>query len=596
MSLAAPTPPTQRLEVNGLRVETYSGAAVVEEICFAIKAGEVLGLVGESGSGKTTVALALLGYARPGVRIAGGSVRLGGEDVLELPAQKLRLFRGSEISYLPQDAGKALNPSIRIADQLREVMNVHLPDGASDERVAEALVRVSLPSDPVFQRRFIHQLSGGQQQRLALAIALACDPEVIVLDEPTTGLDVVTQDRVLREVARLCRETSVAGVFVSHNLAAVGKIATHIAVMYGGHIVEQGSCHQVLTAPLHPYTIGLISSVPLHTQPGQLQGIPGTAVGVEDRPPGCPFAPRCSLSTDECTVAVPTLDVVMPGRLVRCLHWQQTTGVERLSRSIVLAVDRTPLLEVRDLQAAYGSGRREMVAVDRVSFEIQPGECLALVGESGSGKSTIARCVAGLHAPLSGEIVFDGSPLASLARRRSRDSCRRIQIVFQNPYESLNPSETVAASVARPLQLFFKKSAGDARQEVAGLLERVRLAAHLADHYPSELSGGERQRVAVARALAAHPDLLLCDEVTSALDVSVQAAVLDLLGELQRDLDLAMLFITHDFGVVAGVADRVLVLEQGTVRERGMVDRVLGEPEDEYTRQLIAAIPELPVA
>lgn len=586
-----------RLEVSGLRVETTNGAPVVQDINFSLAAGEVLGLVGESGSGKTTVALSVLGYSRPGVRIAAGAVRVGGREILALPERERRALRGRGVSYVPQDAAKSLNPSMRIGDQLRELMDLHLPGGSSRDQIAAALRRVGLPEHDDFRRRFPHQLSGGQQQRLTLAFALACGPEVVVLDEPTTGLDVITQDRILTELARLCREVEVAAIFVTHNLAAVAVVASRLAVMYAGRVVEQGPVRQVIIDPIHPYTAGLVASVPLHGQAQQLAGIPGTAVGVGDRPSGCAFAPRCAIATPECEAAVPALLAIRPDRLARCIHVARTPPVVRRERDpIEPSGPAAALLDVRDLRADYGRGRRRTTAVHGVGFTVAPGECVALVGESGSGKSTIARCAAGLHPPSGGEIRFDGEPLEPRVRDRSRSARRRIQIVFQNPYDSLNPRITVGAAVARPLEMLRGLHAREAHGEVAALLEQVRLPARLADQYPAELSGGERQRVAVARALAAGPDLLLCDEVTSALDVSVQAAVLALLGELQRELGLALLFITHDLGLVANVADRVLVLEQGAVRESGTVADVLQRPTVDYTRQLIAAVPELPVA
>jgi len=585
------------LEVEDLRVETTAGEAVVEGVSLYLDVGEVLGLVGESGSGKTTVALALLGYVRPGLRIVAGTVCVGGQELLGLREDERRRVRGRVVSYVPQDAGKALNPSIRVGDQLKELMDLHLPGRSTSSQVASALERVSLPSSREFLRRFPHQLSGGQQQRLTLALALACDPDVVVLDEPTTGLDVVTQSRILAEVARLCREAGVAAVFVTHNLAAIGVVASRLAVMYAGRIVEEGPVHEMLIAPTHPYTSGLVSSVPLHRRPGRLVGIPGTAVGVGDRPSGCAFSPRCSQSSDACTHGVPALVQVRPGWSVRCIHSDRTPAVVRLPRDDQEgAGDRGTLLEVIGLHAAYGRGLRRHTVVRNVTFGVVPGECLALVGESGSGKSTIARCIAGLHAPSGGELRFDGELLAPRARGRSREVRRRVQIVFQNPYDSLNPRHTVAESLLRPLELFTELSGRQARTRVLELLDQVRLPARLADHYPSELSGGERQRVAVARALAAAPDLLLCDEVTSALDVSVQAAVLALLSELQRELRLAMLFITHDLGVVANIANRVLVLEQGAIREEGSVEEILQRPKERYTQELLASVPELPVS
>lgn len=585
-----------RLEVCGLRVETSRGAAVVEDVSFTLAAGEVLGLVGESGSGKTTVALSLLGYARPGVHIAGGKVRVAGREILALSERERRTLRGRVVSYVPQEAAKSLNPSMRVGEQLRELMDLHLPDGSSWDKIGSALTRVNLPADKDFRRRFPHQLSGGQQQRLTLGFALACDPEVIVLDEPTTGLDVITQARILAELARICRDVEVAAVFVSHDLAAVAVVASRLAVMYAGRLVELGPVKPVIADPLHPYTAGLIASVPLHQQPQRVEGIPGTAVGVGDRPPGCAFAPRCVIATAECEAAVPELLEIRPGRAARCIHVSQTPRVTRLARDHFVPTGKaSDLLHVDEVRADYGRGARRTTVVHGVTLTVASGECVALVGESGSGKSTIARCVAGLHAPSGGAISFDGETLAPAARKRSRAARRRIQIVFQNPYDSLNPRVTVGAAVARPLAMLRGLHGREARREVVDLLEQVRLPSHLADRFPAELSGGERQRVAIARALAAGPDLLLCDEVTSALDVSVQAAVLALLGDLQRNLGLALLFITHDLGVVANVADRVLVLEQGVVRERGNVADVLGHPTADYTRQLIAAVPELPV-
>jgi peptide/nickel transport system ATP-binding protein len=597
MSSALTEQASTLLDVRDLRVETEAGFAVVEDVSFQLRAGETLGIVGESGSGKTTVGLALLGYARPGVRLAGGVVRFHGENLVGLAPERLRQVRGRGVSYVPQNAGRALNPSMRIGRQIREVVEVHLGAGSADPAVTAALKQASLTSDAAFQRRYIHQLSGGQQQRLALAIALACHSEILVLDELTTGLDVVTQSKILAEIGRLGRETGVGVVFVSHDLAAVASVATEVAVMYGGRIVEKGPVDEVLGAPVHPYTSGLVSSVPHHTGRSRVVGIPGTAVGVVDRPRGCAFAPRCALRIDACDVAMPPVEEASPEHKVRCIRWIETPAISALDRSSpAVPVDgssQQSLLVVRGLGATYGRSHIAF-AVRDISFAIELGECLALVGESGSGKSTIARCIAGLHAPASGEIVFAGGTLEATARDRSRDVRRRIQIVFQNPYDSLNPSQTVLEAIARPLKLFGKGGAKQTRFEVMSLLDRVRLPARLAGAYPSELSGGERQRVAIARALAAEPDLLICDEVTSALDVSVQAAVLDLLGTLQNDLGLAMLFITHDLGVVASIADRVLVLEGGRALEEGTVERVLQRPDVDYTRRLIAAVPELP--
>jgi peptide/nickel transport system ATP-binding protein len=580
------------LAVDNLRIELLSGEPVVEDVSFRVGHGEVLGLVGESGSGKTTTALALLGYARPGIRIAAGTIEVAGTRLSGLSETAVRRYRGRLISYVPQDPAAALNPSVRVGDQVGKMVG---RSAETEQRVGEALELVQLPSSSDFRRRFPHQLSGGQQQRIAIAAALVCRPSVVLMDEPTTGLDVVTQANLLAQVRRLQRELGFAIVYVSHDLAVVATIADRIVVMYAGRVVEDGPAPQILSEPHHPYSLGLLSSVPDPCEPRQLRSIPGIAVGIGDRPPGCAFAPRCTQRVAACEESVPPLARTAGARFVRCIEWHRTPALvlESRSPSSVTRAAPTALLAVSELRAEHRGRGSTVVAAAQVSFGITGGECLALVGESGSGKTTIARCVAGLHAPAGGRILLEGKPLAPLAGNRTREDRRRIQIVFQNPYDSLNPRHRIADSIARPARVLRGLRRKEAETAVAELLERVRLPARLAERFPAELSGGERQRVAIARALAASPDLVVCDEITSALDVSVQAAVLELLAELRAELGLALLLITHDLGVVASVADRVVVLENGLVCEQGAVLPLLSHPEHEYTQRLVAAAPTL---
>jgi peptide/nickel transport system ATP-binding protein len=584
------------VRVEHLTIELDGGEPVVEDVSFEVAAGEILGVVGESGSGKTTLALALLGFTRPGVRIRGGTIEIGGEGILGRDARALRSLRGRVVAYVPQDPGGSLNPSLRIGDAIADVLRAHRHGVEPAEFVKASLRRLELGSDRAFIRRYPHQLSGGQQQRVAIAMATVCEPPVAVLDEPTTGLDVLTQNHVLAELRRLREEEHMAMVYVSHDLAVVAEMADRVLVMYAGRLLEHGPVAAVLEAPRHPYTQALVAAIPDVRRPRALRGIAGVSVGVGEWPAGCSFAPRCEHQTAGCREAVPELSSVAPGHTVRCVRWREIAAsgpAEAGARSAAAAAGAPPLLVVSELEARYGSGHADRPAVAGVSFTTQPGQCLALVGESGSGKSTIARCIAGLHEPSAGRIVFDGQPVAGAARARPLDVRRRIQIVFQNPFASLNPRHRVRASIVRPLRVLRRLSRADADREVGELLERVRLPARLADRFPGELSGGERQRVALARALAAKPDLLICDEVTSALDVSVQAAVLELLQELRRDLQLSMLFITHNLGVVACIADAVLVMNQGRLCEAGPIDRVLSSPADDYTRRLLDAAPSL---
>jgi peptide/nickel transport system ATP-binding protein len=587
------------LVVNALRVESTTGKDIVDGVSFTVESGQILAVVGESGCGKTTTALALLGHAQPGTRIAGGSVVLGGRDVLRLRPAELRQVRGAKISYVAQDPTASLSPRKRIGDQVAEALLVHgYARAKAMSRVRELLERVQLSADDRFSGRYPFELSGGQQQRVAIAMALACSPQVVVLDEPTTGLDVTTQARVLDLVRELCRDTRAAFVYITHDLAVVDALADRVLIMYAGRVVESGDRGGVFREPAHPYTTLLLGSVPRLAARSSLVGISGAAPPPGARPNGCFFAPRCPLAVVRCGIEFPPVTEVRAGHAVRC--WRASELPPKRGTAVVdtgppsTLLDTDGLLVVSELVASYGRMARKHAVVHGVSFSLAAGESLALVGQSGSGKTTLGRCVAGLHPPDSGTVLLAGKTLAALARDRTRDERQAIQIVFQNPERSLNPSLTVETIIGRPLQLFKREDGATRRRHVVELLERVRLPASARHRFPRELSGGEKQRVAIARALAAEPTILISDEITSALDVSIQAAIVALLGELRHD-GLGVLFITHNLALVNSIADRVVVLEAGEIREQGNTATVITNPTDAYTRALVASAPDIAI-
>jgi len=600
MSVAAPVL-APALEVVDLRIELVDGDRedIVDDVSFLVAAGEVLGLVGESGSGKTTVGLAVLGHTRRGARVGRGEVRIEGRDILALPALERQQLRGKLVSYVPQDPASALNPAMRIGGQLDEALSQHgFGSSGADRRVriVETLGEVLLPSDDAFLRRYPHQLSGGQQQRVALAMAFANRPRVIVLDEPTTGLDVTTQAHVLETVRDLCAAHGVAAVYVSHDLAVVATLATRVAVMYGGRLAEVGPTGSLFRAAAHPYTRRLVEAIPELSGRHALVGIPGTAPRPGHRPRGCFFSPRCTYVRDDCLETPPPTARISPDHESRCLRHAEVMADSAVARRVAVPLPEVvaddTLLAVRSLTASYGQ-RQVLFDIDLL---VRPRECLALVGESGSGKTTLARCVGGLHVDYTGEVAFRGQPLAPGARAREADTRRQIQYVFQSPYTSLNPRKTVGQIIAQPLRLFFSVRGTEMWRRVREALERVQLSGTVLDRYPHQLSGGERQRVAIARALVAEPQLLICDEVTSALDVSVQAAIVDVLAELQRELHIGLLFVTHNLALIRTLAQEVAVMSEGRIVERGPIDTVLDSPQAEYTTRLLADTPSLEAA
>ena len=589
------------LQVVDLRVEIDYGnhEDIVDGIEFSVVAGDVLGLVGESGSGKTTVGLAVLGHTRRGARIAHGEVLVEGRNILALPAAQRQRLRGQLVSYVPQDPASALSPAMRIGNQLSEALSEH-GFGASEEerraRIVETLGEVLLPSDETFLRRYPHQLSGGQQQRVALAMAFANRPRVIVLDEPTTGLDVTTQAHVLETVRALCSLHGVAAVYVSHDLAVVATLATRVAVMYGGRLAEVGPTATLFKLAAHPYTRRLVEAIPELSGKHALVGIPGTAPRPGHRPSGCYFTPRCAYAEERCGLSPPELETIGVEHQVSCfrhLAVMQDAAAARPSAAARAEVaQESALVTVRDVDAWYGTRH----VLHDVELFIRPRECLALVGESGSGKTTLARCIAGLHSTYSGDIAYRGEPLQPGSRARDDKARREIQYVFQSPYNSLNPRKTIGQVVGQPVRHFYSLGGAEGRRRVIEVLESVQLSSTVMDRYPHQLSGGERQRVAIARALVANPQLLVCDEVTSALDVSVQAAIIDLLADLQRDFDIGLLFVTHNLALIRTLSQEVAVMSEGRIVEHGLVDDILDSPQADYTKKLLSDTPSLEAA
>ncbi|HZU19829.1 MAG TPA: ABC transporter ATP-binding protein [Gaiellaceae bacterium] len=584
------------LEVSDLAVGylRHDGSTnqVVSGVSFRLERGAILGLAGESGCGKSTSALAAIGYRPLGSRIIGGRSLLGDLDLLALPSSKLRDIWGSRIAYVAQSAALALNPALTVGHQLAQPLAIHLGlrGAKSRARQLELLEAMGLPDPPRALRRYPFQFSGGQQQRIALALALSCKPDVLVLDEPTTGLDVTTQARITELLRAIVRELGVGCLYVSHDLSLLGTLADRLAVMYAGEIVESGPALSVATNQRHPYTQALLAAVPSIRRPRVLVGIPG-------RPPvsvvhdSCAYVPRCPYAQPACVEAHPELRDPGDGHLARCVRLEEVERQPSPGHELARA-HRKPdvLLSVHDVHCAYG--RNEVVK--GVSLDVRRAERVGIVGESGSGKSTLLRAIAGLHRPSAGSICLRGAELAPVAVKRPRSVRREIQLVFQNPDSSLNPRHTIFDIVVRPIRLFRDDvpRAGE-RAVVQELLDSVKLPTGLLYRYPAELSGGQRQRVALARAFAAQPTVLLCDEVTSALDVSVQATILELIAELSEQTETAVIWVSHDLAVVRTIADRALVMREGEVCEEGTTDELFAAAKHAYTQQLLAAIPEL---
>jgi len=514
--------------------------AAVKDVSFSIQQGETLGIVGESGCGKSTLARAILGYCRPGSLIMGGEVLFDGANILQMSAAQLRKLRGQRIAMVPQNPLSSLTYHMKVGPQVDEILKIHrgMDGKAARIHTLELFAGTNLPEPELIYDRYPHEISGGQRQRVVIAGALACQPAIMILDEPTTALDTTTEIQVLKLVRKLLQEKDMALVYITHDLTLTDYICEDVLVMLDGQIVEQGRVADIFKHPQTDYTKKLIASIP------RVDAEAGADV----------FSPAAGIP--EPLLAVDSLK----------FRYSQRWSLATLFKS-----------------------REEPLAVDDVSFDLEPGETIGLVGESGSGKSTIANIICGLLTPTAGNIIFDRQPVNTPAEKRSRDLRRRIQIIFQDPLSSLNPRHRIESILTRPLKIFFGLMGREARDRAVELLEAMELLPEHLSRFPRQLSGGQQQRVAIACAFAAKPELILCDEVTSALDVSVQAHVLELLKAIQEKTGVACVFISHDLGVVKQVANKVIVLQKGVVAESGPTGDVFAHPTSHYTRLLLAA-------
>ena len=605
---------TPLLEVDNLAVTfpTDSGDLyAVRGLSYHIAPGEVVAMVGESGSGKSAAAMAVIGLLPPYAEVSG-SVRLGDKELLGSSDADMSTIRGARIGTVFQDPMSALTPVYTVGDQIAEAIRVHHREVSKHDasrRAVELMDLVGITAAETRARSFPHELSGGERQRVVIAIAIANDPDLIICDEPTTALDVTVQAQIL-EVLKTARDVTGAGVLIiTHDLGVVAEFADRALVMYAGRAVETASVTDLYADRRMPYTAGLLGSVPRLDAPRgeRLVPIPGAPPSLVTLPPGCPFAPRCPLAVDDCRAAEPALAPVGPGHTAACIRTDQVVG---RSAAEIFGVATQPqivedgaeteiVVRVRDLSKTFALTKGvvfrrqigEVRAIDGISFEVPRGQTLGIVGESGSGKSTTLHEILELRAPQSGSIEVLGTDVATLSTQRRRELRRELQVVFQDPVAALDPRLPVSDILAEPLGANgFDKAHTDAR--VAELLEIVGLSRSDASRYPGDFSGGQKQRIGIARALALQPKILALDEPVSALDVSIQAGIINLLLDLQREFDLTYLFVSHDLSVVKHLAHRVAVMQHGTIVEYGEAAQVFADPCHSYTRALLAAIPQ----
>lgn len=605
------------LQVQDLSVSYRSREAEVHalrQVSLTVQAGEVMGIVGESGSGKTTLVQAVMRYLPPGGTIRAGQIMFKGEDLAKKSRVEMRSLWGSQIALVPQDPGSSLNPSMRVGAQVSEVLEQHLQlgGGALRRRALELLEMVRITDPERIYESYPFELSGGMQQRALIAMALSTEPAMLVLDEPTTGLDATTQAVVLDLIRELMQERQTAALYVTHNLGVVAQLCDTVSVLYAGELLESGPTADLYHRPLHPYTRGLLDSVPrlgANKHEVRLRAIEGAIPALDELPRGCIFRTRCPLAIQICEEPPPLVHAA-PARKVRCHRWEEIARSEVSARqplphstshrTKVLAGE--PILELQELRVHFARSRtwldlltgrspKTVHAVDGVDLQIQRPETLGLVGESGSGKTTLARAVMGLVPRTGGDISLEGQPLPARLKDRDRAQLRKMQIVIQNPAEALNPYLTVGESIRRPLQTLLGLARPQAHAQALDLLRAVKLNPEYANRFPTALSGGELQRVAIVRAFASSPQLLVADEAVSSLDVSVQASILNLMSELQQEHESAALFISHDLAVVGYLADKVAVIYAGQLMEVSPVEQVFEPPHHPYTEALLSAIP-----
>jgi peptide/nickel transport system ATP-binding protein len=610
MSVASPRPregaaagPVIEVEDLAVDIATPAGALhAVSGVSFSVALGETLSLVGESGCGKTMTALSLLRLLPPSAHLSARRLALEGRDLQSLDSTAMAALRGDRMAMIFQDPMTALNPVYTIGNQLTEVYLQHRKAGMGEARArAEYLLeRVGIKDPKMRLKQFPHELSGGLRQRMMIAMALMCEPSLIVADEPTTALDVTVQAQILSLLKDLQREFGMALVLITHDLGVVGSVADQVAVMYAGRVVEAGPVDVIFRQPEHPYTRGLLDCIPSGSDATQRLGtIPGMVPSLIGRQHGCSFRNRCAVAIPECAEGDEiALREITPGREVRCIRAPGAAAAVAApataeSARLASARPEAPIaLSCEHLVKDFLSGglfsrKAPLRAVDGIDLDIRRGEVLAVVGESGSGKTTLGRLLLGIIEPTAGAIRLDG---VALNRLKPIDIARRIQPVFQDPYSSLNPRKTVSQIIGFPLAVQGIGTPAERRRKVEDIAHSVGLSRRLLDSYPSQMSGGQRQRVAIARALIVEPEIILLDEPTSALDVSIQAQILNLLQDLRERLKLTYIFISHDLSVVEHLADRVAVMYRGRVVEIGPASEVFDHPQDPYTKTLLASV------